>query len=281
MHNWLLFFIGRVYTVYTMNDNNFEAVVKEKKHLPKWVKVMSRGVAVCVVAGGGYLYYVTHKQFPIPPLTSFVLSDELKAKVDAFVEEDESVRKQLAVLDTITVSAPGNTDDTDAAVYFAAFKSATSTGTSTVLIDTGDLIFRIGSTTFSEFLAQQTDRSRYDALFTHMRTSITHMSEVYKRPNLAERLTGVTLVGSAPDTFVYPSAYVADVYLTAAIADVIGEENTDSNSVIADDLVRQGMLSGWYGQSDIDATKLFVESYVAQISLREYLIRFMDSAPNN
>lgn len=265
-----------------MNDNNFEAVVKEKKHLPIWVKIVGGCVVVCVVIGGGYLYYVTHKQFPISPVTSFVLSDELKAKVDVFVQEDESLRKQLAVLDTITVSVPDDTDDTDAAVYFAALKSATTTGTSTVVVtSTNDMIFHIGSTTFSDFLVQQTDRSRYDALFTRMHSSITRMSEMYKRPNLAERLTGVTLVGSAPDTFVYPSAYVADVYLTAAIADAVGGESTDSNSVIADDLARQGMLSGWYGQSDIDATKLFVEEYLAKISLREFLIQYADSIPSN
>jgi hypothetical protein len=254
-----------------MIENEFDNVVTEKKRIPKWVIILFGGVVFLGVSIGSYIYYIFHKQYPTPEVTSFVLSDELKAKVDILVKADESQKKQLEQLKAITMPEPGNTDDVDAAAYFAATSSLSLAVRMGVSTDTVDSVFTIGGVSFGDFLTQQSERDKYVTLFTNLHDVISSLQHTFKRPALYQRIDGVELVGSTSDQFVYPSERVADGYLTAAIATAIDSTSEASNQLIADDFARRGMLYGWYGQSDVDATKSFMDEYLSKIPLREYL----------
>ncbi len=265
-----------------MNDNQSDVILREKWCIPQWFKIIVSLLVGTGVLLGGYLYYVSHKHYPALPTTSFALSDELKAKVDALVKEDADQKALFAQLDAITVPEPGNTNESDAATYFAAIQGVSSTTLRTgVATDTADQVFKIGSTSVNEFLKLQTDQSRLGALFTHLHTRIQQLGEMYKQPVLANRITGVTAIGDIPKEYVYPSMRVADGYLLAAAAALFDPDHAVQYQESADDFARRGMLYGWYGQSDIDATKAYIDTYLATLSLREYLIHYSDTEQTN
>lgn len=264
-----------------MIENQFDAVVKEKMLIPTGVGISVIIILTLMTVAGSYLYYMQNKDYGTLPIESFVVSEEIKAKVDEFLKDDERQRQLVSALESITMPAPEATDDIDAAVYFAATRLATTSPSSDIATDTVGQVFYVGDSTFDEFLSQQTNRVKYDTLYSNLRTIVQSLQTTFKRPALYTRVAGVELIGSTTEEFVYPSSRVAEGYLTAAIIATLDSTSEEGSLLVADDFARRGMLYGWYGQSDIDATKLFMEAYLAKLSLRENLINYTESVQSN
>jgi hypothetical protein len=264
-----------------MIENQFDAVVKEKTLISTGVGISIIIVLTLMTVAGSYLYYIQSKDYGTQPVESFVVSEEIKAKVDEFLKADEEQRQLVSELESITMPAPEATDDIDASVYFAATRLATTSSSSDLATDTIGQVFYVGDSTFDEFLAQQTNRVKYDMLYSNLRTTIQRLQDTFKRPALYTRVAGVELMGSTTEEFVYPSSRVAEGYLTATIIATLDSTSEEVTMIVADDFARRGMLYGWYGQSDIDATKLFMEAYLAKLSLRENLINYAESVQSN
>lgn len=259
-----------------MTEYQNEPIIKEKLRIPTWVTSITSVFLIVVISSSAY-YYITHKQFFTPTVTSFVLSDELRVRFDALTKEDNLHNYLTEQLLKITLPEPVDTNVSDVGAYLVAKSALTPKLRNEVASDTLDNAFAINGVPFEKYLDQYIEREKYHQLFIDMHVLINKLNQTFKRPSLQNRISGVEVIGNQGDNSVYPNMRVADGYLAAAIVGMLDPNNEKNTLLIADNFARRGMMYGWYGQSDSDATKMMMTEYLAKLNLKEFITGQIDS----
>lgn len=258
-----------------MLEHQFEPVVTEKMRISKGIFISVSFVVVALVSVFGYKYYKDHTQVPAEEVITPVISDEVRSVIEASREVYKENQKRLQA---ISLPELANTDDSDAVAYQEATSELPPELRDGVNEDTVYNSFVIEGDSFGNFLDRQPNRSTYDQFFTGLHTFVNNLGQVAKRPALRARLTDVEVVGTQSADSVYPSIRVADGYLVAAIATAIDPDTAAMNERIADAYARRGMMYGWYGQSDIDATKALMKEYLGIVNIKEDILNANERA---